>query len=172
MISFIASMVYLLAVANQVQYSCGQKITQKRPYGIVELRVECNYLEDKTDNNISVLEYKKDVQHGFQIDYDSTWRKRDSSFFLNGRRRAIPFFGTLLEMSLVEQPITMEIISVNGKVTSHQAIPPLSRIIIAQARRMDLGSSGGKMEIRKRNLLPRTAILFLEWNTIKTANHA
>ena len=55
------------------------------PYGNVELRVECSYLEDKMDNNISVLELKGKIQHGLAIHYDSLWRKRDSSFFVNGK---------------------------------------------------------------------------------------
>ena len=63
-------------------YTCGERKMVKRPYGAVELRVRCDY---KSENRISVLEYKGNVQHGFQMGYDSLWRKRDSTFFKNGK---------------------------------------------------------------------------------------
>jgi antitoxin component YwqK of YwqJK toxin-antitoxin module len=68
----------------QVRYTCGQKEIKKRPYGTIELRVRCDF---KEDNILSILEYKGKVQHGFQIDYDSLWRKRDSLFFKNGKKQ-------------------------------------------------------------------------------------
>lgn len=71
-------------------YECGKEIQVKRPYGKVRLEVDC---DDKVEYNvISILEYKGKKQHGFQIDYDSTWRKRDSSFYLNGKEEGLSLF--------------------------------------------------------------------------------
>ncbi|GEM_PF-6740269 len=64
-------------------FTCGQKVERNEAYGKVELRVDCS---EKTYNSISVVEYKGQVQNGFQIDYDTLWRKTDSSFFLNGKQ--------------------------------------------------------------------------------------
>jgi antitoxin component YwqK of YwqJK toxin-antitoxin module len=77
------------SISAQDPYTCGQKKMVKRPYGTVELRVDCEY---KTKNILSAFEYKGNVQHGFQIDYDSLWRKRDSSFFVNGRENGLCLF--------------------------------------------------------------------------------
>lgn len=79
-------------LSGAAPYACGQKEIRKKSYGAVELRVECSYLIDSTDNNISVLEYKGDVQHGVSIHFDSLWRKRDSSFYLNGKKNGTLIF--------------------------------------------------------------------------------
>ncbi len=63
-------------------YLCGEKKIQKRTYGNVQIRVECDY---NKYNNISVAEFKGKKQHGFQIDYDTLWHKKDSTFFVNGK---------------------------------------------------------------------------------------
>lgn len=80
-------LIFLFAVSAAFAmppYTCDQQQMIQRPYGAVELRVDCT---DKNHYNIiSVLEYKGKVQHGFQIDYDSLWRKRDSSFYVNGKK--------------------------------------------------------------------------------------
>ncbi len=73
----------------QAPYTCGKRESKIRPYGTVEMRVDCGYV---SDNLITVLEYKNKKQHGFQIDYDSLWRKRDSSFFVNGEKNGSTFF--------------------------------------------------------------------------------
>lgn len=70
-------------------FTCGQKENHKRPYGNVELRVRCDL---KSNNIISVLEYKGKMQHGFQVDFDTLWRKRDSSFFLNGKENGLSLY--------------------------------------------------------------------------------
>lgn len=63
-------------------YKCGGSEPANRPYGKVEIRVDCSY---RSGNILSRVEYKGDVQHGFQMDYDSLWRKKDSCFFLDGK---------------------------------------------------------------------------------------
>lgn len=67
-------------------FSCGQILTEKKPYGLVERQVDCEYTN--MDGLISVLEFKKgtDIQHGTGIHYDTLWRKRDSCFYLNGEK--------------------------------------------------------------------------------------
>src|SRR5690606_24869665 len=52
----------------------------------------CSFLEDETDNNISVLEFKGDIQHGISIHYDSLWRKKDSSFYVDGKENGLVIF--------------------------------------------------------------------------------
>lgn len=64
-------------------YPCGYKEIRNRSYGKVEFRVNCRGKQEY--NIISTLEYKGDVQHGIEMHYDSLWRKRDSSFFVNGK---------------------------------------------------------------------------------------
>ena len=59
------------------------KEVRKKSYGTVEFRVNCRGKQGY--NIISALEYKGDVQHGIEMHYDSLWRKRDSSFFVNGK---------------------------------------------------------------------------------------
>jgi antitoxin component YwqK of YwqJK toxin-antitoxin module len=76
--------------AGSPQFECGKPGIRKRPYGLVELRVDC---EDKSEYNvISVLEYKGKKQHGISIHFDSLWRKRDSSFFKNGKEEGLSVF--------------------------------------------------------------------------------
>lgn len=82
MIPIIVLLFWVGDAISQSPFTCGQKETRKRPYGQVELRVRCEYL---ADDIISVLEYKGKIQHGIAIHFDSTWRKRDSSFFVNGK---------------------------------------------------------------------------------------
>lgn len=87
MITQFLSLFFYAQAAVSVPYPCGHIETIKRSYGKVELRVDC---ESKTDyNRITVVEYKLGEQHGFQIDYDSLWRKRDSSFFVNGKEEGL-----------------------------------------------------------------------------------
>jgi hypothetical protein len=83
---------FICTAAAKAPYECGQKKIRKQAYGTVELRVECSFLEDETDNNISVLEFKGDVQHGVSIHYGSLWRKRDSSFFVDGKENGLCLF--------------------------------------------------------------------------------
>lgn len=71
-------------------YTCGQKEARKQPYGTVQLRVECKYL--KIGGMISVQEYQGKTQHGIDVDYDSAWHKRDSTFFVNGREEGAQIF--------------------------------------------------------------------------------
>jgi antitoxin component YwqK of YwqJK toxin-antitoxin module len=84
MIRFAAIFLYLSISGFASPYNCGENKTIKRGYGTVELRVICDYLSD--GGFISVLEFRGDVQHGIKIDYDSLWRKRDSSFYRNGKK--------------------------------------------------------------------------------------
>jgi hypothetical protein len=83
---------YLVAGSGHkdVPLICGHKENRKREYGAVELRVSCEYLE--MGGMASVLEYKGKVQHGISIHYDSLWRKRDSSFFVNGKENGLCLF--------------------------------------------------------------------------------
>jgi antitoxin component YwqK of YwqJK toxin-antitoxin module len=75
----------LVSQADASPYKCGETQTNARKYGKVQLRVECSFQSDPSDNNISVLEFKGEVQHGISIHYDSLWRKHDSCFFVNGK---------------------------------------------------------------------------------------
>jgi antitoxin component YwqK of YwqJK toxin-antitoxin module len=60
-----------------------------RPYGKVQLEIDCY----SRDNNIlSFVEWKGKTQHGIQMDYDTLWRKKDSSFFVNGKEEGIVRF--------------------------------------------------------------------------------
>lgn len=78
-----------LRVSGQPPYPCDQKEKRKWPYGTVELRVEWDGRDEYTI--VSVIEYKGEIQHGFQMDYDSLWLKRDS-FFVNGKRVGLALF--------------------------------------------------------------------------------
>ncbi len=75
---------------SNTQYYCGQKETIKRPYGQVELRVNCRGLQEY--NSISVLEYKDNVQHGNAVHYTGQWQKKDSCFFVNGKENGVCLF--------------------------------------------------------------------------------
>lgn len=80
---------------SQTPYKCGDSTAIKRPYGNVTLKVSCKY---KSSDIISVAEYrgvKPDgipIQNGFQIDYDSLWRRKDSSFYVNGKEEGTSLF--------------------------------------------------------------------------------
>ena len=89
MLAFLYVLLFSIPISAQPSYSCGHKEIRKRPYGTVELRVLCDL---KEDNILSVIEYKGNVQHGIQVDYDSLWRKRDSSFFVNGKEEGLCLF--------------------------------------------------------------------------------
>ncbi|MEO7425740.1 MAG: hypothetical protein ABI036_11175 [Fibrobacteria bacterium] len=73
-------------IVSKPLYTCGQIESEKKPYGAIERRVDCEYL--KKGGMISVLEFKKqtDIQYGTALHFDSLWRKRDSCFFMNGER--------------------------------------------------------------------------------------
>lgn len=79
------------SLSSNDAYACGQTQVLKRPYGTIELRVDCDY---KSLNLIGVTEYKRgtDIQHGFQMDYDTLWRRRDSLFFVNGKKNGLSLF--------------------------------------------------------------------------------
>jgi antitoxin component YwqK of YwqJK toxin-antitoxin module len=85
MLNFLVILFSVNIISAKSPYTCGQNEIRNRPYGGVELRVKCEYMEEY--NSISVLEYKKGtrVQHGIAIHYDSLWRKHDSLFFVNGK---------------------------------------------------------------------------------------
>lgn len=94
MIRFIPAILLLAISSFASSYECGERKTIKRSYGTVELRVICNYLSD--GGFISVLEFRGEDQHGISIDYDSLWRKRDSTFYLNGKKNGqLIFWDTL-----------------------------------------------------------------------------
>lgn len=74
-------------------HECGKTEKITRPYGKIEMKVDCQY---RASNILSRVEYKGNTQHGFQMDYDSLWRKKDSCFFLNGKETgACLFWDTL-----------------------------------------------------------------------------
>lgn len=73
-------------------YQCGQNQSKARRYGSVILKVDCSFLEDSTDNNITVAEFKGKKRHGIEIHFDSLWRKRDSSFHVNGKQEGLTVF--------------------------------------------------------------------------------
>lgn len=79
-------LLFTALIFAQSPYKCGEKQILNRSYGTIELRVNCEY---RTDNILSLLEYKGKVQHGFQLDYDTLWRKRDSCFFVNGKENGL-----------------------------------------------------------------------------------
>lgn len=84
-------------------YACGHRQIIQRPYGPVELVVNC--AGKAKDNSISVLEYKQDdqVQHGFAVHYDGRWRKRDSCMFVNGKENGrCLFWDTLGNVTKME----------------------------------------------------------------------
>jgi len=89
----------LLSATTKAPFDCGHMEVRTRPYGKVELRVDCSFLEDETDNNISVLEFKGDIQHGISIHYDSLWRKKDSSFYVDGKENGLVIFWIPWEIS-------------------------------------------------------------------------
>lgn len=81
------------AFAADHQYECGKNEKVKRPYGWVELEIDCG---SRRNNIFSRAEYKTGKQHGFQIGYDTLWRKKDSSFFVNGKKEGnVLFWDTL-----------------------------------------------------------------------------
>ena len=85
-----------LALPTLAEYTCGSKQQIKKSYGVIELLVNC--YERRESNLVMVIEYKKgtQIQHGFQMDYDSLWRKRDSSFYVNGKEEGqVLFWDTL-----------------------------------------------------------------------------
>lgn len=87
----------LSLMLNTHSNKCGDTSTVHRPYGKIIRVVECEYIRD---NIISVLEYKGETQHGTTIHYDSLWRIKDSSFFVNGKKNGdIVFFDTLARES-------------------------------------------------------------------------
>jgi antitoxin component YwqK of YwqJK toxin-antitoxin module len=67
-------------------YLCNETKTYRRPYGEVNRRVRCEMMRN---NLIAIIEYKGNIQHGFQVDYDTLWRKKDSSFFINGKKQGL-----------------------------------------------------------------------------------
>ena len=81
-----------LSATTSAEYKCGEKKMVKKSYGVVQLTVECSYLEDPSDNSISVLERKGKKQYGAQMHYDSLWRRQDSSFYVNGKKNGTTLF--------------------------------------------------------------------------------
>lgn len=81
-----------IMAGSQAPYRCGQLEKVNRSYGRVELRVSCEYVN--SGGMISALEYKSgsDIQHGSAIHFDSLWRKRDSTFFLDGKENGLCLF--------------------------------------------------------------------------------
>jgi antitoxin component YwqK of YwqJK toxin-antitoxin module len=89
--STIASLLLIYSsVISNTRFQCGQKETITRSYGKIELRVNCDGAEEY--NSISVADYKDDVQHGFQIDFNRNWQKKDSSFFKNGKEEGTALY--------------------------------------------------------------------------------
>lgn len=89
----ILSLLTLFSVAAQpAEYKCGEKKSVKRSYGTVQLTVDCSYLDDPTYDNIAVLEHKGKAHHGIEIHYDSLWRRRDSSFWVNGKENGTSLY--------------------------------------------------------------------------------
>lgn len=65
------------------QYKCGEKKMVDRPYGKVQLRVNC----DLDTTEMWVSEYRGDEPHGISIAFDrETGRRLDSCFFRNGKQ--------------------------------------------------------------------------------------
>ena len=89
LIFFKLQLLFAGIVFAKAPYQCGKKEQIKRSYGQVELRVDCQY---HSDNLLSRVEYKGKTQHGFQMDYDTLWRKKDSSFFINGKEQGLCLF--------------------------------------------------------------------------------
>ena len=77
-------------LGTQAPYTCGEEKIIKRPYGPVKLQVNCEYT--KRTGRIVLVEYKGSVQHGFQMAYDTLWRKQDSSFFLDGKQEGLGLY--------------------------------------------------------------------------------
>jgi antitoxin component YwqK of YwqJK toxin-antitoxin module len=67
--------------AAPTTYTCGEKKTVARPYGNVEIRVDCELMEGK----VWIAEFKGKTLHGISQTIDrTTGRKVDSCFYRNG----------------------------------------------------------------------------------------
>jgi antitoxin component YwqK of YwqJK toxin-antitoxin module len=95
-------LIWLLAtnISGQPPYKCGDKEIKKRPYGTVEFHVDC---EDYSDNILTIIEHRgkeqrgprgywAQIQHGIQMDFDTLWRKRDSVFFVKGKKNGTSLY--------------------------------------------------------------------------------
>ncbi|MDB5102987.1 MAG: hypothetical protein JWP91_676 [Fibrobacteres bacterium] len=68
-------------VAKPEPYSCGEKKMVKRPYGRVEVRVDC----ELTEGRMWVAEFKGEVLNGFSQEFiRATGKRHDSCFYVNG----------------------------------------------------------------------------------------
>ena len=92
MLKFLVILFSVNIISAKSPFTCGQNEIRIRPYGLVELRVNCEGMEEY--NSISVLEFKNKtrVQHGISIHYDSLWRMRDSSLYINGKKNGLIIF--------------------------------------------------------------------------------
>lgn len=71
-----------LIQAQSGKYTCGEKRKVTRPYGNVELRVDCETAEGR----MWVSEYKRDTLHGMSQGFRLPSRiRKDSCFFQNGK---------------------------------------------------------------------------------------
>lgn len=67
--------------AELQKFACGERKKVSRPYGKVELRVECEVIEGR----MWAAEFKGDTLHGFSQGFiRATGKRRDSCFYING----------------------------------------------------------------------------------------
>lgn len=80
------AILWLTSSIGDPPFACGERKIREQLYGKIELRVDCKYIRD---NIIFVTEYKGSVQHGISLTYDSLWRLKDSTFFVDGKEHGI-----------------------------------------------------------------------------------
>ncbi len=68
-------------------FKCGEKKQVDRPYGQVTLEVDCHLMKRK--NSIVAFEYKGEIGNGFQMHFDSIWRRKDSVFLINNKLHGV-----------------------------------------------------------------------------------